>query len=190
MLVIYQSDTYETIDEQGEQILIRKPFARNSKPFWVLKGELIEYPRTYESILKRWLPDYYPIPGWYEAEVYVLEMLSALLTPTFLLAPKGPGVYTAIWMDKTDHLQVAWLLYNPNDSSLSESDQLEGYDTFIVHKKYWVPLRFYIANEDYRFLRFIPFNLGYTYTYLQHLIETEQFTRAEVEQIWQRDRDK
>ena len=189
MLVIYRNDTYETLDSKEGQVCLRKPYSASSEPFWVSEKELIIYPRTHEDIVKQWIPDLDVTSNWHEPELYILEIYHAILNPKFLLAPKDPGVYTALWMDDNNHLEVTWILYNPGDSTLSESERLSGYDTFVIHKRIWIPLRNYIANSEYRYLRFIPFNLAYTYMYLRHLIETEHFTQEEVEEIWKRDRN-
>jgi hypothetical protein len=188
VLCIYENNTYqiiEPLDSEG-MIGIKKPYSF-SKPFKVPLSKLVEYPRTFTHIVQKWIPEY-DYTQIHSASTYVLEILSAILTPQFLNAPTSSGVYVAFWMDENDILQVTWILYNPGDSTLTESQRDKSYDTFVIHLRHWMALKDYIGDPTYRYLRFVPLNIGYTYCYLQHLIEAGYFTREEVEAIWKRDR--
>lgn len=188
-LVIYKNEIYQQLEDPDEvnDVLLGKPFTRSGEEFWVPASKVTDYPRTYEHILERWIPGF-DKSQTYHASKYVLEILSGLLTPQFLNTPSSSGFYTAFWMDNNDVLQITWILYNPDDPTLTELQKSKGYDTFVLHIRHWMALKHYIADPEYRYLRFVPLNLGYTYTYLQHLIEAGYFTREEVEAIWKRDK--
>jgi hypothetical protein len=181
-LVIYKNNCYEQLGPVMDgRVYLRKPFSLLAESLWVDEDQVIDYPRTYEHIIHRWIPNYIAKAsgesGVEEVCIYLLEVLSSLLTPTYDLIPKAAGHYAAIWMNEQHELKITFVVYDPEAIN----------DLFLVESKSAVKLKDIIGNEDFRYLRFIPFNLGLTYTYLLHLIESGNLTRQEVEQIWKRD---
>ena len=181
MLVIFNNDCFEIVQGNRDQYQLRKPFSTTSKSFWVAKTDVRPYIGNSDAIVRRWIPDFDNLQIW-EVQKYLLESITNLLTPQYLMAPKDVGVYIAIWI-KDQTFQITWVLYSPNDARLSEDQHLEGFDLYVLPDMSWIPLKFFISRHKY--LRFIPFNFGYTYCYLQHLIESDYFTPEEIREIWE-----
>jgi len=194
-LIIYNENTFEVVNRIETQYLIRKPFNLDSKCFWVDIEDTKEYPRTYEYIVNKWIPNVESNDG--EVERYLLEVTSALLTPQYLLVPKDSGMYLAIWLQKYEgeqshgeerklEIRMSWVFYIPDHHNLSEEQKKDGLNIFLFEQLSWTRLKDYISNDTFQYLRFIPLNIGVPYLYLLHLIESEHFTRKEIEYIWRK----